>query len=134
MATRFRYTKVPADYFDLTPAEILMATDAELNSYIGPRKLMPYRPDRERIKVVGRKRKLKELRKALASRKWGKEDEATDWRRGTGKRKFQEGSEHNGYQRGSGGADGEPSKKKRKGRKERLREREATEDAGAVAA
>jgi protein KRI1 len=97
-----------------------MATDAELNSYVGPRKLAPYRPDRDRVKLSGRKRKLKELRKALAERKWGKEDEATQWRRGLGKRKFQE-------RREAVGEDGQPlEKKKRMGRKERLREREAT--------
>jgi protein KRI1 len=108
-----------------------MATDAELNSYLGPRKLMPYRPDRDRIKVVGRKRKLKELRKSLASRKWGKEDEATEWRRGKGKRKFQGGYDDSHVQqqqqRPPGGADGEPAKKKRKGRKERLKQRSSRE-------
>jgi hypothetical protein len=32
--TRFHYAKVPAESFNLTPEEILLATDAELNSFM----------------------------------------------------------------------------------------------------
>ena len=34
MPTRFRYVSVPKQDFSLTPAEILMATDKELNEYM----------------------------------------------------------------------------------------------------
>lgn len=55
----------------LTPAEILLATDAELNAYESLKKLAPYRRPGEK---EGRNRKkLKELRKALARRRWGDE-------------------------------------------------------------
>lgn len=45
MPTRFKYTKVHPQSFALNPAEILMATDAELNQYMGLRKYAPYRKD-----------------------------------------------------------------------------------------
>lgn len=48
-----------------------MATDAELNAYESLKKLAPYRRpnDRER----SNRKKMKELKKAVARRKWGDE-------------------------------------------------------------
>ena len=46
MPTRFHYTSVTPENYGLTPAEILLATDAELNSYVGLKKLAPYRIDK----------------------------------------------------------------------------------------
>ncbi|CAL1711960.1 unnamed protein product [Somion occarium] len=45
MPTRFKYTKVQPQAFALTPEEILLATDAELNQYMGIKKYAPYRKD-----------------------------------------------------------------------------------------
>ena len=45
MPTRFHYTSVAAERYGLAPAEILLATDAELNSYVGLKKMAPYRAD-----------------------------------------------------------------------------------------
>ncbi|KAJ3525200.1 hypothetical protein NM688_g8440 [Phlebia brevispora] len=45
MPTRFKYAKVQAQSFALTPAEILLATDAELNQYMGIKKYAPYRKE-----------------------------------------------------------------------------------------
>ncbi len=45
MPTRFKYTKVEPQSFGLTPAEILMATDAELNTFMGIKKYAPYRKE-----------------------------------------------------------------------------------------
>ncbi|GJE97316.1 Kri1 domain-containing protein [Phanerochaete sordida] len=45
MPTRFRYTKVQPQAFALSPVEILLATDAELNQYMGLKKFAPYRKD-----------------------------------------------------------------------------------------
>ncbi|GAA94919.1 uncharacterized protein L969DRAFT_609411 [Mixia osmundae IAM 14324] len=67
--TRFHYTQVPPSGFDLTPAEILMATDQELNSYVGLRKIAPYRFDDDTKK--SKKKRLRDLRKNLSSREWG---------------------------------------------------------------
>ena len=46
MPTRFHYTSTAPENYGLTPAEILLATDAELNSYVGLKKLAPYRVDK----------------------------------------------------------------------------------------
>ena len=46
MPTRFHYTSVASENYGLAPAEILLATDAELNSYVGLKKMAPYRVDR----------------------------------------------------------------------------------------
>ncbi|KAF9243196.1 KRI1-like family C-terminal-domain-containing protein [Melanogaster broomeanus] len=70
--TRFHYTSTTPDNYGLTPAEILLATDADLNSYVGLKKIAPYRVDKG-----GKMRKnwdpmrtqhLKEFREKLRSR------------------------------------------------------------------
>jgi protein KRI1 len=43
MPTRFKYASVPAQDFQLTPAEILMADDTDLNQYMSIKKYAPYR-------------------------------------------------------------------------------------------
>ena len=43
MPTRFKYLPVIAQDFGLTPTEILMANDKDLNQYMGVKKLAPYR-------------------------------------------------------------------------------------------
>lgn len=68
MPTRFKYAKVESQTFALTPTEILMATDAELNQYMGIKKYAPYRKegkgktwDRDRAtRLAELKDKLKE--------------------------------------------------------------------------
>ncbi|KAK7691350.1 hypothetical protein QCA50_004746 [Cerrena zonata] len=47
--TRFKYTKVQPQTFALTPEEILLATDAELNQYMGIKKYAPYRKGRKQL-------------------------------------------------------------------------------------
>ena len=46
MPTRFHYASTTSENYSLTPTEILLATDAELNSYVGLKKLAPYRIDK----------------------------------------------------------------------------------------
>ncbi|KAG1176681.1 hypothetical protein G6F70_003364 [Rhizopus microsporus] len=43
--TRFKYTKTEPENYGLTPEEILLADDAELNKYVGIKQLAPYRPE-----------------------------------------------------------------------------------------
>ncbi|RCH90392.1 hypothetical protein CU098_000018, partial [Rhizopus stolonifer] len=43
--TRFKYAKTEKEDYGLTPEEILLADDAELNKYIGLKALAPYRPE-----------------------------------------------------------------------------------------
>ncbi|KAF8608341.1 Krr1-domain-containing protein [Ceratobasidium sp. AG-I] len=94
MPTHFRYARVESSTHGLTPVEILMANDAELNSYVGLKRLAPYRKDRFDPR---RPEKLKEFRKSLAARgvsTWGEAEN-----------------------------DGEDKMKKRKGKKERQKEK-----------
>lgn len=68
MPTRFKYTKVQSQAFALTPVEILLATDAELNQYMGLRKLAPYRKDSSNWDK-NRAARLKEFKTTLQERK-----------------------------------------------------------------
>jgi protein KRI1 len=45
--TRFRYNKTAKESFGLTPTEILLADDKDLNEYVGLKKLAPYRKQRD---------------------------------------------------------------------------------------
>ena len=98
MPTRFKYTKVDPQSFSLTPVEILMATDAELNSYMGIKKYAPYRKE-GKGKTWDRNRtaRLAELKTKLKERGLGVDDVTRDGK--------------------------EPSVKKRKGKKERQKEK-----------
>ncbi|KAG8742935.1 hypothetical protein FRC10_000723 [Ceratobasidium sp. 414] len=96
MPTHFRYAKVEPMTHGLTPAEILTATDAELNSYVGLKRLAPYRKEKFDPR---RPEKLKDFRQALAARG------VTSW-----------GADN----------DGDARTKKRKGKKERQKEKAKT--------
>ncbi|KAI0250084.1 KRI1-like family-domain-containing protein [Lactifluus subvellereus] len=111
MPTRFRYTPVANTSFALTPAEILLADDKDLNEYVGLRKLAPYR-NRHDTWDAKRAERLREFKKKVSARVGG----------------------------GVGGiigaelvvdGDGERRAKKRKGKKERMREKAARAPDGA---
>lgn len=104
MPTRFKYATVAPSAFALTPAEILLANDKELNAYVSMKKLAPYRKTKEWDQK--RAERLKELKAAIAARRWGGQDmRATDT------------------------VIEEPVVKKRKGRKERAKLREVVSEA-----
>lgn len=110
MPTRFKYTSVQPQSFALTPAEILMANDTELNQYLSVKKYAPYRKDNNWDKTRGDR--LKDLKQSLAERSKGA--------------------------RGMGMSSGEPHQdvngervKKRKGKKERLKMKAAGDDVAA---
>ncbi|GAA5832203.1 hypothetical protein JCM11251_004278 [Rhodosporidiobolus azoricus] len=151
--TRFKYAKVAPSSFNLTPEEILLATDAELNAFMSLKKLAPYRQDSPawlKKEHEKQRKKVKELRDALRNRKWGEEvDEDLAERlleeRKEKKKKYKnkdkkkEGGE--GVEQGEGGrrergGEGEPpKKKKRAGKSERKRlAKEAAEGNGGAAA
>jgi len=71
--TRFKYTTTAPQAFGLTPTEILMADDKDLNQYMGIKKYAPYRKggnwDGQRPE------RLKEFRDKLSSRKANKNGE-----------------------------------------------------------
>ncbi|EKM53575.1 uncharacterized protein PHACADRAFT_186206 [Phanerochaete carnosa HHB-10118-sp] len=67
MPTRFKYAKVQSQAFALSPVEILLATDAELNQYMGLKKLAPYRKDGGAWDK-NRAARLKELKETILQR------------------------------------------------------------------
>jgi protein KRI1 len=94
MPTRFKYVPVQPQNFALTPVEILLATDAELNEYMSVKKYAPYRKDARWDSTRGDR--LKELKQKVSERG------------GAGMKKEGAGlDEHQG--------------KKRKGKKERMK-------------
>ncbi|RKO99893.1 hypothetical protein CXG81DRAFT_20077 [Caulochytrium protostelioides] len=70
---RFRYREIPADDYGLSPAEILFATDKELNGLISLKKMAAYRPAAKQALDSAywkryRKRRLADFRAALRAR------------------------------------------------------------------
>lgn len=120
LPTRFKYQKAAPQDYGLTPAEILLATDAELNQFLGMKHYAPYRHG-SGVGAAGRgmRDRLKELKGKLARRKWGEvpdDDEVPGGRpqdRGWG----QKGGNGEGSSKGPA--------KKRKGKGERRREAKA---------
>lgn len=107
MPTRFKYTTVPPDHFSLTPAEILMATDGELNQYMSVKRIAPYKNkaawDKDRVA------KLKALKETINGRTWGGVP-----------------VEELSRNENSANGDGKPAKK-RKGKNERLKAKKLAE-------
>ncbi|KAI0067594.1 hypothetical protein BV25DRAFT_1818972 [Artomyces pyxidatus] len=107
MPTRFRYAQVPKNTYALTPAEILLADDKDLNEYMGIKKYAPYRKEKEQWDAK-RGQRLRDFKQKMAAR--GVKTEGLSQRNG----------------------DGEGKEKKRKGKKERMREKAAGTSADAV--
>ena len=68
MPTRFKYAKTAPQTFGLSAVEILMATDAELNQYMGIKKYAPYRKNTQNWDK-NRATRLKDLRTKIATRR-----------------------------------------------------------------
>ncbi|CAG8548208.1 2876_t:CDS:2 [Paraglomus brasilianum] len=65
---RFRYCQTNPSNFGLTPEEILLADDQDLNEYVSLKKYAPYRPDHvveADIRKYSKKKRLREFRKKL---------------------------------------------------------------------
>ncbi|KAJ8595431.1 hypothetical protein M405DRAFT_878190 [Rhizopogon salebrosus TDB-379] len=65
MPTRFKYTTTAQQTFALTPAEVLMATDQDLNQYVSVKRYAPYRAEKW---DHNRGERLKEFREKLKER------------------------------------------------------------------
>ena len=107
MPTHFRYVPVAKAPFGLNASEILLADDKDLNEYVGLKKLAPYRKQRDTWDAK-RGERLREFKKKVSGRL-----EETGTNEST--------MEHL--------VDGEHKAKKRKGKKERARDKatQATE-------
>ncbi|KAF7362375.1 Kri1-C domain-containing protein [Mycena venus] len=106
LPTRFHYTSVAPQKFGLSPVEILLAKDSELNEYMSVKKYAPYRADNKAGWDKNRNERLRELKGKVKERMGGADVE-----------------EH--------GRDGQV-KKKRKGKKERMKEKGLAEAEGAA--
>jgi len=104
----------------MTPEQILLATDAELNQVIGLKKLAPYRTTTSDRKLAARKKKLKELRKKLKTRKWGEAPRNDDSQERLNASPSQSAAIPTDQNQNS-----QPPAKKRKGKKERQKLKEA---------
>ena len=114
MPTRFRYVPVAQASFGLSASEILLAEDKDLNEYVGLKKLAPFRKQRSTWDTK-RGERLREFKNKISGRLG--EADATGI-----------AQEHDHL------VDGEHKAKKRKGKKERMREKaaRAPEDAEVV--
>lgn len=74
-ATRFKYTRSAPLDLGLTPAEILLATDAELNALTSVRHIAPYRRGGLGRTGQGLGKRIRDLKTKLQRRKWGEEDD-----------------------------------------------------------
>ena len=108
MPTRFRYVPVAETPFGLSASEILLADDKDLNEYVGLKKLAPYRKQRETWDAK-RGERLREFKKKVSVRL--EETGANDAT-----------MEHP--------VDSEHKATKRKGKKERMREKAARDPEG----
>ncbi|KAF9047736.1 KRI1-like family C-terminal-domain-containing protein [Panaeolus papilionaceus] len=119
MPTRFKYTQVKPDALALNPVEILMATDKELNEYVGIKKYAPYRQGEDKSRYTKkRQEKLQELKSTVKARmvRAGLVRAANGaWGAAAG------GSSTRGASRASGAEGGEEKPKKRLGKKERMK-------------
>lgn len=69
LPTRFKYAPVQKSNFNISAAEILMATDAELNDYTSLKKLAPYRKPKGRDRWDGKQaERLESFREKVRSR------------------------------------------------------------------
>ncbi|KAH0558537.1 hypothetical protein GP486_004806 [Trichoglossum hirsutum] len=83
MPTRFHYRETSPAAFGLTPQDILMASDSQLNQFVGLKKLAAFRdPERKRKdrKKLGKKARLRKWRKDT----FGDEDGPTIPKQGPG--------------------------------------------------
>lgn len=74
LPTRFKYASGPKIDFGLTPAEILLATDAELNALASVKHIAPYRRGGMGKTAQGMNRRVRDLKEQLRQRKWGEEE------------------------------------------------------------
>jgi protein KRI1 len=133
MPTRFKYTRSKPTAFGLTPAEILLATDKELDQIAGLRHIAPYRKQGLGMQGRGISKRIYDLKQKLRNRKWGEEMEYDqDGKPITIERNRDAGwgDKKRKNADGEGEGEGGEKKKKRLGKKQRERERMARADGG----
>jgi protein KRI1 len=77
----FKYREVSPEAFGLSTREILLADDADLNEFVGLKKLAPYRPKEQRVKdrrKLAKKKNLREWRKKVFKNEEGPQGEGDE--------------------------------------------------------
>ncbi|RHZ78788.1 hypothetical protein Glove_156g13 [Diversispora epigaea] len=93
---RFKYRQTKPVSFGLTPAEILVADENDLNEFISLKKLAPFRPDNvvnKDIKKYSKKKRIREFRKKLERAEIDNPPENKSWSIKSIKRKKLEAQE-----------------------------------------
>ncbi|WWC95448.1 hypothetical protein V866_002312 [Kwoniella sp. B9012] len=127
LPTKFKYTKSAPVSFGLTPVEILLATDEELNKVLSVKTIAPYRKGGIGHQGKGLGQRVRQLKEDLRKRKWGQDDgERKPYKENRGqltaKKESKDGAE--------GGDEDHKRSKKRKGKKERKRAAVGEEESG----
>jgi protein KRI1 len=129
MPTRFKYARTAPSSFGLTPVEILLATDAELNAIASVKHIAPYRQGGLGMAGKGLGKRVRELKDELRARKWGEENQNQNQSQsssGAGAR-----ARDSGWPRKGGEGSGEGKRPgKRMGKKERMKAKVAAGAAG----
>lgn len=112
LPTRFKYNRTAPVHFGLSPAEILLATDAELNTITSVKHIATYRYGGLGATGKGIGKRVRELKDQLRERRWGEE---------TGMKKGAVQSSGSGSNSIALSAEGEKRKGKRLGKKERMK-------------
>lgn len=143
MPTRFKYTPSAPASFGLTPVEILLATDDELNKLVTMKGIAPYRKGGIGMQGKGLGKRVRELKDKLRERRWGEEPSQSKSReeKKEKKRKRDDDEERGHGEKQEKKSEGEITEKsekvrngKRLGKKERMRLQKAAEAAGAAGA
>lgn len=121
MPTRFKYVQSKPTAFGLTPTEILLATDKELDSIASLRYIAPYRKQGLGMQGRGISKRIYDLKQKLKTRKWG--EEPTESKNGEGDRSRDSGWD--GKRKAEDGDGPSKAKKKRLGKKQRYKEKAA---------
>ncbi|WVQ84513.1 hypothetical protein IAT38_006667 [Cryptococcus sp. DSM 104549] len=131
--TRFKYTPSAPASFGLTPAEILLATDEELNKLVSVRSIAPYKKGGVGLQGKGLGKRVRELKETLKGRRWGEEGGSGSGEGGEQKREKDQGWKGKHGEKSEEGGEAKRSTK-RVGKKERLKQQKAAEAAGGASA
>ncbi|WVQ95967.1 hypothetical protein IAU59_003066 [Kwoniella sp. CBS 9459] len=119
LPTRFKYTQTAPTAYGLSPVEILLATDEELNKIFSVKTIAPYRKGGIGMQGKGLGKRVRELKEDLKRRRWGQEDQG--WKQNGHAGQAGQKRKHEQDGGDEGGASGEGRKGKRAGKKERQR-------------
>ncbi|WRT69784.1 uncharacterized protein IL334_006775 [Kwoniella shivajii] len=114
LPTKFKYTQAAPTSFGLTPVEILLATDEELNKVLSVKSIAPYKKGGIGMQGRGLGARVRELKDEVRKRRWGQE--VKPWK--------ENAPEHAARRDGGGDGGGEDGERKRSGKRKGKKERQ----------